>query len=413
MTNIDTSLVTRKGQKGPIFVLSLERSGSTLLRNLLDAHPAIFAPAQLNIGDLCHWTYLASYYSITQLDTTMIEDERKKAAIDETRNSVIRLMSGFTEKKGKSIWCDKSTMNVNRLEILTKVFPDARFVCLYRNCLDFVYSYINVSKLGFMMEMAPYIRNNPLNFVAAVSDSWIDRTGAILNFESSGVSNCYRITYESIVLDTIKTLQGLFDFLELEWDDGLLNRVFSNTGKGPIEGDIKFQFSSKISTDSVGQGSNIPLTYLSKQQMERINALLNKLGYPPVGASAVVEWNNEALVEEGNPSEKQKNQVRELFHTYFPDLIKKRIEIFRALNCKCKILVSGEGGGVWTFDLTRPGGEVREEDSDAICTIGVSTKVLQDIVTGNIPALEAFEKGLIGASGDIRMAINFGRLIFE
>ncbi|KFI23873.1 sulfotransferase [Nitrosococcus oceani] len=399
------------GEKSPIFVISLERSGSTLLRNILDAHPEIFAPAQLNIGHLCHWTYWTSYYSIAQINTSLNEDKRKEAAIEETRNTVNGLMYGFTSKKNKSVWCDKSTMNIKRLEILTKIFPDARFICLYRNCLDFVYSYISISKLGFMEEVAPYVQKNPFNFVSAISDSWIDRTSAILDFESSGTAKCYRVNYESLVSDTVEILKDLFSFLELEWDDGLVNRVFSKDGKGPIEGDLKFQFSSKISTESVGQGVNIPLTCISKPQMEQINALLKRLGYPLIGTAAHPERSN-ALRSEGKPLSDEKDHVREIFRTYFPDLLKKRMKNFPSLNCTCKMLVSGEGGGVWTFDLTKPGGEVREEDIDTVCTIGLSSDVLKNMLAGNIKPLDAYQKGLVGAFGDIRMAINFGRLLF-
>lgn len=401
MTHSDALLPETSGQEGPIFVISLERSGSTLLRNVLDAHPAIFSPAQLNIGKLCHWTYWAAYYSIAQVDTELTEEERRKQAVAATRRYVDGLMGGFAGQKGKRIWCDKSTMNINNLEIIQQVFPDARFVCLYRHCMDLVYSYLSVSKLGFMEEVASYVQKNPLNFVSAVAQSWIDRTGTILNFEKNSRANCYRVTYESLVGNNSETLRGLFGFLGLELDGQLLNRVFSNKGKGPVEGDIKFQFSSKISTDSVGQGADIPLTYLPKPQMDRINELLAALGYPPIGMAA-----DTAPAEAGAP-------VRELFYGYFPNLLKQRLDNFRALNCTCKIQVSGEGGGVWTFDLAKPGGEIREENGEAVCTIGLSGSVLRKIIAGEIAPLEAFEQGIVGASGDIRMAINFGKLLFE
>lgn len=150
MTNTNALRSETSAQNGPIFVISLERSGSTLLRNVLDAHPAIFSPAQLNIGKLCHWTYWASYYSIAQVNTELTEEERCGKAVEHTRRYVDQLMGGFAAQKGKAIWCDKSTMNINNLDILQQVFPDAKFICLYRNCMDLVYSYLSVSKLGFM-----------------------------------------------------------------------------------------------------------------------------------------------------------------------------------------------------------------------------------------------------------------------
>lgn len=397
----------------PIFIISLERSGSTLLRNILDAHPAIFSPAQLNIGKLCQWTYFASYYSIAQVYSDMLEDERRTAAIEETRNSVHSLMHGFASKMSKRIWCDKSTTNIENLDILKDIFPDARFICLYRNCLDLVYSHISVSRLGVMEEVAAYVRNNPMNFVSSMSDNWIDRTGDILDFESRGDARCHRVTYESLVSDTQETLNRIFDFLELELDEELLDRTFSNQGKGPIEGDIKFQFSSTISTDSIGQGDSIPLTYIPKRQMKRINELLIKLGYTPIGIDVNPTEFDVNSVREAVLSNESENYTRHLFRSYFPERIKARIQNFHTLNCICKMLVSGKGGGIWTFDLTKPGGEVREENADAICAIGVSSEVLRKIVDGEIAVVNAFQEGLIGASGDIRIAINFGRLLFD
>lgn len=398
-------------QDAPVFVLSLERSGSTLLRNILDAHPEIFSPAQLHIGSLCYWMHLTSYCSISQLFTHLNEQERQAAARAEVRRAVSELVQGYALKKNKRIWCDKTTMNINYIDILSSTFPNAKFICLYRNCLDFVYSYMSVSKLGFMEEIAPYIQRNPYNIVSAIVDYWIDSNHTIYRFEQENKEKCFKVTYEEIVSAPDETLTALFGFLGLNWHSELFDQVFSNKGKGPVDGDIKFQFSTKLSTASIGQGANIPLTSLPDPQRHRLNDFLIKLGYPTLACGA--HESAATPIAAHTPSQNEAGQsLTELFSSYFPRLIKERLESFRSLNCVCKMLVSGEEGGVWTFDLTKPGGSVRAEDSDAICTIGVSTEVLRDIISGKVTALEAFQKGLIGASGDRRMAINFGRLLF-
>lgn len=398
-------------ENAPVFVLSLERSGSTLLRNILDAHPEIFSPAQLHIGSLCHWMYLTSYCSISQLSTHLSEQERQATARVEVKRVVSELMQGYASKKNKRIWCDKTTRNINYIDILSSVFPDAKFICLYRNCLDFVYSNMSVSKLGFMEEIAPYIKRNPYNIVSAIIDYWVDSNYAIYGFEQKNKEKCFRVTYEETVSTPDETLNALFGFLGLNWQSDLFDQVFSSKGKGPVDGDIKFQFSTEISTASIGQGASIPLTSIPDPQRHRLNDLLVKLGYPILACGQ----HESTAAQIGVPAS-SKNDVSqslaELFSNYFPRLLKERLASFRSLNCVCKMLVSGEEGGVWTFDLTEPEGNVRAEDSDAICTIGVSKEVLKDIVSGKITALEAFQKGLIGASGDQRMAINFGRLLF-
>lgn len=410
MSEIDNVLAGATQNGAPIFVLSLERSGSTLLRNILDAHPAIFSPAQLHVGSLSYWMYQTSFYSISQIATDLSEEERQAAARADVRRVVDELLRGYAAKKNKSIWCDKTTMNLNHINTLAGIFPDARFICLYRNCLDFVASYMSVSKLGFMEEIAPYIQKNPYNLVSAIVDYWLDSNNTILGFEQKNPGKCFRITYERMVSTPDETLGSLFNFLGLSLDDQLLERVFSNKGKGPVDGDIKFQFSTKISTDSIGQGANIPLTSIPPRQLERLNESLAKFGYAPVATSQ--QLGTAAAITVKSAADKPTQTVGELFSSYFPGLIKNKLGSFRALNCVCKMQVSGDEGGVWTFDLTQPEGSVRAEDANAICTIGVSAEVLKSIVAGKTSALDAFQKGLIGASGDRRMAINFGRLLF-
>lgn len=51
----------------PIFILCSARSGSTLLRRVLDAHPAIASPPEVNI--------LSSFESIHFASTVVTTDE--------------------------------------------------------------------------------------------------------------------------------------------------------------------------------------------------------------------------------------------------------------------------------------------------------------------------------------------------
>lgn len=396
---------------GPIFVLSLERSGSTLLRNILDAHPDIFSPAELHIGSLCQFMYETSYSCLAQIATHLSDEDKQAVAKAEVRRIVTEMMKAYAAQKNKIFWCDKTTVNINHIDILRSVFPDARFICLYRNCLDFVFSYLSVSKLGFMEEIAPYIQRNPYNTVSAIVDYWIDNNSVIHAFELDEAHRCFKVTYEQIVSSSDETLAALFGFLGLAWDSRFLERVFSHEGKGPVDGDIKFQFSTKLSTGSLGQGNKIPLTSIPNGQLIRLNDLLVKLDYPALSCrqfktDTVLGAVNDASGVDAAPS------LADLFSNYFPKLIKERLATFRALNCVCKLQVNGKEGGIWTFDLTQPGGTVRSEDAKAVCTLGVSEDVLKDMVLGKITALEAFQKGLIGASGNRRMAINFGRLLF-
>src|SRR5215469_17608838 len=75
----------------PVFVLCHGRSGSTLLRFLLDAHPELACPPETNLPGLC--VQLATVWSL-----------------------------------------------IEGAPLLARVYPQARFVCMYRHPMDVIAS---------------------------------------------------------------------------------------------------------------------------------------------------------------------------------------------------------------------------------------------------------------------------------
>ena len=185
----------------PVFVLSHERSGSTLLRYIIDTHPQVCSPAHLHLGQLCRSLYTSIFYSLGQTLEVTDEAMRERLVAAETRRIVDELMGRYTNAKGKQTWCEKTTENLQYLRILHEVFPDARYVCLYRNCMDVVHSSIECSRFGFMPELAPYVQKRPDNVVAAMVESWVEKTKILLEFEHAHPSQCFRIKYETLAAE--------------------------------------------------------------------------------------------------------------------------------------------------------------------------------------------------------------------
>jgi protein-tyrosine sulfotransferase len=132
-----------------IFILSTHRSGSSLLRYIIDTHPRICCPGEVYLGQICHLLCTAYYYTTGQA-LSPVEIERRKLAWKEVRSIVDNLMNSYAAIKNKDIWCEKTPNNVNYIRVLRNVFPDAAFICLYRNCMDFVNSCLEYSRYGFM-----------------------------------------------------------------------------------------------------------------------------------------------------------------------------------------------------------------------------------------------------------------------
>lgn len=404
-----TGLIQRAAP--PAFILSCERSGSTLLRYIVDTHPEICCPGQLYLGQLCRDLHTTIRYSLGQTFAAASEEERAKLIAAETRRVVDELMDRYAAAKGKPRWCDKTTLNLQYLKILDAVFPDAKHLCLYRNCMDVVYSSIECSRLGFMPEFAPYVQKNPENIVAAMVENWVDKTRKLLAFEREHPARSFRVKYEELVLNPPQTLRPMFAFLDLEWNDDLLGAVFT-TQHDAGSGDRKILFSKKIEQDSVGRGATLPREDIPPDLLDEMNRLLVELEYP---TDAEDEGWARSIYQ---PPATQTGEVvvatvGEIFERHFPGLLTQQREDMTAPVGVCKFVVTGEGGGVWTLQLAAGDWRiVAAADRDADCTVEASADVMLDLVNGKLNAVAAFDQGRLYVTGNFALANNVGQLLF-
>lgn len=394
----------------PLFVLSCERSGSTLLRFIVDTHPQICSPAHLHLGRLCSSLFTSIFYSLGQTMDAPDEAMRERLVAVETRRIVDELMARYVSAKGKHMWCEKTTENLQYLKILDDVFPDAKYICLYRNCMDVVHSSIECSRFGFLPELAAYVQKRPDNVVAAMVDSWVEKTATLLEFESAHPERCFRIKYEKLVAEPAQTLAALFAALGLPWDERLLHEVFS-TQHDQGSGDRKILFTKKINTGSIGRGSTISRSFIPGDLLEKMNRLLERLDYAPVGD----DWDNtpSPYVPAGITTEENEliPSVEVMFRQYVPRLLKNGNPLLAGVSGRCKFEVAGDGG-TWMLTLQDSQGVAEEADGDADCTVRISAADLLDLVNGKLNSIAAFDQGKIHIMGDYDLANKVGRLLF-
>ncbi|MCL4413490.1 MAG: sulfotransferase [Actinobacteria bacterium] len=268
----------------PMFVLTCPRSGSTLVRFLLDTHPDIVCPPELNLSDLC-WQIFSCWQAFGPASGEA--ELRRSRAREQAREAIEALMMFHVDRAGKRCWCDKSLTSADRAGLLAEVFPEARFVCLYRHPMDVVYSGIEASPWGFgAFGYAPYVARNPTNLVAALLESWADHVEQIMGFEQRSDVATFRLYYEVLVAEPRDTLCQLFQFLGLSFDEAVISEAFvARHAPGPA--DRKILFEHKVHTGSVGRGSRVPADLVPPPLRERIKRLCEALGYPSVGE----DWN--------------------------------------------------------------------------------------------------------------------------
>ena len=196
------------------------------------------------------------------------------------RSIIDGLMEEYLSRIRKKIWCDKSPANVGYIDDIMGIFPDAKFVCLYRDCLDTVASSIDAGRYGYMVEQQAYVLHNPGTFVKAMIENWADKTERIIQAERSSAL-AVRVRYEDIVGYPDRALKPIISFLGLDWSDRVITEVFTaNHYVGG--GDTKIRSKTTIHTDSVGLGRTLALSQVPANLVVRANSLQRQLGYEPI-----------------------------------------------------------------------------------------------------------------------------------
>ena len=102
-----------------MFVVTLARSGSTLLRYLLDSHPDVVSPPELNLsGMLQHTAALWTSVDLALGNLLIGVDPMPAMSPEVTRKArkvVDDVMATFAEAEGASVFCDKSLTTVDHL----------------------------------------------------------------------------------------------------------------------------------------------------------------------------------------------------------------------------------------------------------------------------------------------------------
>lgn len=272
----------------PVFVLCTSRSGSTLLRFVLDAHPDLACPPEMKMPNVL--AQLARLWSATDaLGGTATENGGP--GISDTAAAGIRhtmdLMIGpYLARREKKRYCDKNLGTEPHVETLLAVYPEAKFICLYRHPMDMIASGVEACPWGLSQYgFEPYVAHAPGNSVVALARYWADHVGAILAVEDKFPGKCHRVRYEDLVAGPEAIAAGIFGFLGLPPVPGIAALAFSRERERTGPGDFKIWNTSQITDDSVGRGWSVPADLIPAPLTATINSLVDRLGYVRIDAN--------------------------------------------------------------------------------------------------------------------------------
>ena len=297
-----------------VLVLGAARSGTTLLRSFLDAHPEIGCPAEAGVPKLINQLHMAWDIVCASRDPARataprdpVRDDQRQASGGELpaevqdiiRGQVQRIMRYYCERDAKRIYCDKSLDNVQHVAVVDHMFPGTKYIVMVRQVMDTIASGLEASPWGFdAFGYRPFVELTPENTVHALARYWESQVSQALAWRDAHGERCHVIRYEDLVTDPESVLGRLFEFLGVAEDLSVIERDFGAFTKASGPGDYKIGSTRKLSADSIGRGKRVPVARIAPPVLKRINGLLAKLGYPQMGESWSVEPNSAATASE-------------------------------------------------------------------------------------------------------------------
>jgi hypothetical protein len=205
------------------FVVGVNRSGTTLLRMMLDAHPQLTVPPETHFlpelieeaesGSPTPESLLATITRQREWgDFGLTEEElleRFRAIQPLNAGDAIRAFyEAYAERVGKPRWGEKTPIYVKSMRKIERALPEARFVHVIRDGRDVALS---------IRDRA--IKEHPIDRIA---ERWVRRITRARQ-QAKRLAHYKEIRYEGLILDTENTLREVLDFYELPWDDAVLD----------------------------------------------------------------------------------------------------------------------------------------------------------------------------------------------
>jgi sulfotransferase family protein len=204
---------------GPLFVVGMFRSGTSLLYALLNQHPQI---ALMYEDDLPH---LRSLFWLRRDTASWLKrwnfwngaparhkfDGRKlPAGLRDLRSAALAVYREYArQKKGATVWGCKSPTYHDEILRLSRTFPNARFVIIWRDLTSICRSVLKAAQEPTFFRRKGMLLRVLLGYheMKLQCDSLTARGVPV-----------YQIHYEELVRDPAATMQGICQFLEISYD---------------------------------------------------------------------------------------------------------------------------------------------------------------------------------------------------
>ena len=188
-----------KDKKKPIFIIGLPRSGSTLIETLLMQNKKEFY----------------SYGESSIFDTSIfnqIKKNNKKTKIKIDKEILINSLENIYSYSNNKYFIDKSLENFFYLDVILKIYPEAKFIHTFRNKFD--------AALAIYHSMLIYL---PWTHSIDNIIKYISNYEKIMSyFKKKYPEKILDISLEKFTNKPNEQLKKIFDFCNIDWNESIL-----------------------------------------------------------------------------------------------------------------------------------------------------------------------------------------------
>ena len=231
----------------PFFIVGCGRSGTSLLRSILNSHKDIAIPLEsLFITDYLKNNRRKKNSDLLHLLIKEPEIGEWGISVDdndfnfcENITDAIRIChQKYAKIKGKKYWGQKTPRFVRNLDLLNKHFPDARFIHLIRDPRAVAESLIRSN-----------VHRSNAYFAAK---RWNMDLKKGLEFEKKYPEKIIRVYYEELVSNRDSVLSQILDFLNLPFSNDFIKYGFTGSDEySAFYKNIHTNLDSNLSTDFI------------------------------------------------------------------------------------------------------------------------------------------------------------------
>ena len=215
-----TAVVGRNGklyeydrQSPLIFIGGVPRSGTTLMRAMLDAHPAVRCGEETRI--VPRILQMRAHWMKSQKESVRLEEAGLTGHVLDSAISafILETVAGHGEPSERL--CNKDPFTLKSGVYLQRLFPKGKFLFMVRDGRATVHSIITrkVTITGFDLKSYRQCLTKWNAAISAMNDQC----------NELGPDSCLKVHYEQLVLHPREQLERITKFLDLEWNEDVLH----------------------------------------------------------------------------------------------------------------------------------------------------------------------------------------------